>query len=393
VKVKSKRQDEEIMTESSNQNFTPPHSGDSNGLIKRKIKVVMSDLHLGKGRLSEGDQSRHDLEEFLYDQKLIEFIHYYSSGEYLESEVELIINGDFLNLLQVDYKGHYLTVLTESVCVEMLRSVVVGHREVFKALADFLRKTDKVVTYIVGNHDQAMLWPGCRELLNQTLGAQIRYKNIVYFFDGVHIEHGHMHEAANRFDPRRFFLKKDLVEPILNLPLGSLFFLELVLKIKYDYPYVDKIRPFFHMAKWTLFNKPGVFLKAVVWVLGFLYKGFFKKDPRRNITFKELVQITRENILLLDLSESAKMLLKDPKIHTVIFGHNHVYEYRKWGESKEYFNSGTWTEVVSLDIATLGKITKLTYIYLEWNTEKQKYQGRLKEWKGYHRVEEEVAIA
>ncbi len=33
-----------------------------------------------------------------------------------------------------------------------------------------------------------------------------------------------MHEAANRMDPKKFFLKKDLVEPILNLPFGSHFF-------------------------------------------------------------------------------------------------------------------------------------------------------------------------
>jgi UDP-2,3-diacylglucosamine pyrophosphatase LpxH len=361
--------------------------------VVRKIKLVISDLHLGKGRFLDGDKSINDLEEFFYDQKLIEFIHYYNSGEYLEADVELIINGDFLNLLQVDYKGHYLTVLTEPICVEMLRSVIDGHKEVFNAIADFLKRPNRAITYVIGNHDQAMLWPACRELLNKTLKAEIRYKNIVYFFDGVHIEHGHMHEAANRFDPRRFFLKKDLVEPILNLPLGSIFFLELVLKIKENYPYVDKIRPFFHMAKWTLFNKPWLFLKAVIWVLKFLYKGFFQKDPRRNITLKKLFQIAGENILLLDLSEAAKQLLKDPKIKIVIFGHNHVYEYRKWGEGKEYFNCGTWTEVVSLDIATLGKITKLTYVYLEWNPDLEVYQGRLKEWRGYHRVEEEVAIA
>lgn len=365
----------------------------SSTLSERRIKLVISDLHLGKGRLLDNESSTNDLEEFLYDQKLIEFIQYYSSGEFQDVDVELIINGDFLNLLQVDYKGHYLTVLTEGVCCEMLQTVLDGHPEVFKSLAKFLEKPGKSVTYIIGNHDQALLWPACREMLNQVLGQPIRYKNIVYFFDGVHIEHGHMHEAANRFDPRRFFLKKDLVEPILNLPLGSLFFLELVLKIKQDYPYVDKIRPFFHMAKWTLFNKPKLFLQAMGWVVSFLFVGFFKNDPRRNITLKKLAQIAGEHIVLLDLTEAAKQVLKDPKVNTVIFGHNHVYEYRKWDANKEYFNSGTWTEVVSLDVATLGKITKLTYVYLEYNAEMGRYQGRLKEWRGYHRIEEDVAIA
>src|SRR5690606_32946212 len=120
-----------------------------------------------------------------------------------------------------------------------IKRIVKGHSAFFKALKDFAAKEGNSITYIIGNHDQSMLWPSVREHFNLIVGSKVRYKNIVYFFDGVHIEHGHMHEAANRIDPRRFFLKKDLAEPILNLPFGSHFFLEFVLKIKQTYPHVD----------------------------------------------------------------------------------------------------------------------------------------------------------
>jgi hypothetical protein len=142
---------------------------------------------------------------------------------YRDYEVELIINGDFFNFLQCDYKGHFLSVITEAVTLDILKDVIKGHENVFKAMAEFAAKPGNSITYIVGNHDQGMLWPACRAYLNQVVGAPVRFKNIVYFFDGVHIEHGHMHEAANRMDPKKFFLKKNLVEPILNLPFGSHF--------------------------------------------------------------------------------------------------------------------------------------------------------------------------
>lgn len=212
----------------------------------KKIKVVISDIHIGKGRLLP-QGGINSLEEFYYGEKLVEFIHYYSTGVYKDYEVELIINGDFLNFLQCDFKGHFLTVITESITLEILKDCVRGHANVFQALAEFAAKPGNLITYVVGNHDQGMLWPACRAYLNQVIGAPIRFKNIVYYFDGVHIEHGHMHEAANRMDPKKFFLKKDLVEPILNLPFGSHFFLEVVLKIKETYPHIDKIRPF---GKW-----------------------------------------------------------------------------------------------------------------------------------------------
>jgi UDP-2,3-diacylglucosamine pyrophosphatase LpxH len=77
----------------------------------------------------------------------------------------------------------------------------------------------------------------------------------------------------------------------------------------------------------------------------------------------------------------------------VVFGHTHVYEYKKWGSKKEYFNTGTWTELTSLDITSFGKITKLTYVLFDYIEGDQEPHGRLKEWKGFHRIEEDVVVA
>lgn len=358
----------------------------------KKVKVVVSDLHLGKGRLLP-QGGLNSLEEFYFGEKLVEFIHYYSSGVYREYEVEIIINGDFFNFLQCDYRGHFLSVVTESVTLEMLKEIVKGHEAVFKAFAEFASKPGKSITYIVGNHDQGMLWPACRAYLNQVCGTSIRFKNIVYFFDGVHIEHGHMHEAANRMDPKKFFLKKNLVEPILNLPFGSHFFLDVVLKIKQSYPHVDKIRPFGMMVRWALMNETMVIIKAFLRAWIYFFKSVFIKDPRRHWPAKRIIQVILESAIFPDLSESARKVLNDDRIHTVVFGHSHVYQYRQWGENKEYFNTGTWTELTSLDIVSLGKITKLTYVLIQYPEDGGRPHGRLKEWKGYHRIEEDVAIS
>ncbi|MBX2988728.1 MAG: metallophosphoesterase [Bdellovibrionaceae bacterium] len=358
----------------------------------KKIKVVISDLHLGKGRILENG-GLNSLEEFYYGEKLVEFIHYYSTGIYRDHEVELVINGDFLNCLQVDYRGHFLTVITEQVALEVIQSIVRGHEKVFKAMGEFASRPGKSITYIVGNHDQSMLWPACRNYLNQVIGAQIRYKNIVYFFDGVHIEHGHMHEAANRMDPKKFFLKKDLPEPILNLPFGSHFFVEHVLRIKEKYPHIDKIRPFSKMIRWAMINETWAMVVTFWMTVWYFVRSIFVADPRRAWPFRRVVQVVLESAIFPDLSESARKVLQDERVHTVIFGHSHVYQYRQWSSNKEYFNTGTWTEITSLDIVSLGKITKLTYVLIEYPEDGGRPRGRLKEWKGYHRIEEDVAVS
>lgn len=368
------------------------NSGEAAARSPQKIKVVLSDLHLGKGRtLPNGGIN--PLEEFYYGDKLAEFIHYYSSGLYKDYEVEFIVNGDFLNFLQCDYRGHFLTVLTESICVEILESIITGHSKIFNALRSFASKPGKTISYVVGNHDQPMLFPGVRERLNEAVGTSIKYKNIVYYFDGIHIEHGHMHEAANRLNPKKFFLKKDLPEPILNLPFGSHFFVEFVLRIKHKYPFVDKIRPFSKMLRWALVNETVFTITGFFRLCSYFLRAVLVNDPRKSWPFRRIVKVLLESAVFPDLGSAARKILADDRVHTVIFGHTHVYQYRQWSADKEYFNTGTWTELTSLDIISLGKITKLTYVLIEYPEGGDRPRGRLKEWYGYHRIEEDVAVS
>ena len=358
----------------------------------KKIKLLLSDLHLGRGLLLE-DGRMNAFEEFYYSDKLVEFIQYYSTGAYRDYDVEIIINGDFLNFLQVDYKGHYLTTITEAISIDILKSILKGHENVFKSMGDFLAVPFRTITYVVGNHDQPMMFQGCRDYLDQFIGRPLQYKNIVYLVDGIHVEHGHMHEAINRIDPRKLFIKQDLLEPILNLPLGSHFFIEYVLKVKEKYPHIDKIRPFNMMLKWSLFNDPKMLLVVFGLALKYLYKLFFDPDKRSKWSFRKVVKIFLASAIFPDLSQSAKKILADERVHSVVFGHTHVYEYKKWGSKKEYFNTGTWTELTSLDVNSLGKITKLTYVVFDYLDGDQEPHGRLKEWKGFHRIEEDVVVA
>jgi UDP-2,3-diacylglucosamine pyrophosphatase LpxH len=358
----------------------------------KKIKVVISDLHLGRGRTLPGGATN-PLEEFYFGQKLVEFMQYYSSGEFRDADVELIINGDFLNCLQVDYRGHYLTVLTEGISVEVIQSILDGHPEVFAAMRAFAQLPNRSITYVVGNHDQAMLWPAAREVFDKACGASVKYKNLVYYFDGVHIEHGHMHEAANRFDPKRFFLKKNLPEPILNLPFGSHFFVDFVLKLKFVHPHVDKVRPFRRMMRWAIVNEFSFTVVSFMKLIKYFADMIFVKDARRQFPVSRILKVLAESAIFPDLSEAARRVLNDDRVNIVIFGHSHVYQYRQWGVDKEYFNTGTWTDITSLDIASMGKITKLTYVLLEYPEDGTRPRGRLKEWRGFHRIEEDVSVS
>ena len=65
------------------------------------IILVLSDLHLGKGKYLKIGQLNL-LEDFLEDEKFYDFCDYYSRGDYEKEEVHLVLNGDILNLIQID---------------------------------------------------------------------------------------------------------------------------------------------------------------------------------------------------------------------------------------------------------------------------------------------------
>ena len=113
---------------------------------------------------------------------------------------------------------------------------------------------------------------------------------------------------------------------------------------------------------------------------------------RQNYLKEDLVKIFFESAIFPDLSDSARRILKDERVHTVIFGHTHVYHYRQFSNDKEYFNTGTWTEITSLDTASFGRITKLTYVLIDYSDSADRPRGRLKEWRGYHRIEDDVIV-
>lgn len=357
----------------------------------KKLKLIVSDLHLGKGaRLPSGGFNT--MEDFNHDYRFKEFLEYYSSGQFEDYEVELIMNGDILNLIQVDYHGHYTVVITEQVSIEKLKSVIDGHLVWFQALKGFLENPQHSLTYVVGNHDQEMLWKGTRRLFEEAIGREVQWKNIYYQVDGVHVEHGHQYETVNRVDPTRLFLTENLSEPILNLPWGTLFTMQFITKAKLARPAVDKVRPFRLMIRWSLAHDTWMTLYLGFKLALYFVSTRFSKNRYRQTSLKTTFKMLWETSVFPDLSDSAKKILRTPDIHTVVFGHTHVYKYLPIGESKQYLNTGTWNDIISLDLETYARRTKLTYARIEYDETGTKTIPLLRHWIGRIPLEDDAMV-
>lgn len=356
-----------------------------------EIKLVVSDFHLGTGKwLSKGNLN--PLEDFAFDSEFSEFLEHHRQGQYEAQPVELILNGDILNLLQVEDFGVHHHLHTERFVCRALKRIIDGHPVFFEALKDFAAAPQKRISYIVGNHDAGLLWVAPQQMLQERVEARVSFFPESYRFNGVHIEHGQQHEELARMDMERPFLTEGLPEPVLNLPWGSLFVAVVLSRIKMERPHVDKVRPVAQFLRYIL-------LHDTLWAVGALIRiGWFfwvtvvfRSRYHLRSGFRASWRMFRELTVYPDFDGVAERLLRsDPSIHTVIFGHTHVLRDRKFEGGGRYLNEGSWNEATHLELSAFGTQIRLTYAQIEASDSRT--EVRLKRWRGHWRPEADLVL-
>ena len=182
----------------------------------QKVKFVLSDLHLNADNSRAGSNSH---ENGLAAAQVVRFLKsIIQESEQTGSEIELIINGDFLDFLQVPaVKGYQPTASypldayrdsSETASILRLDNIYNSHRPVFEALANFMQITppQRRLTIIKGNHDVHFFWPRVKSRLRELLNASGTRSSLLLFAEEfvsrekIYIEHGHQRaETINRY--------------------------------------------------------------------------------------------------------------------------------------------------------------------------------------------------
>lgn len=357
----------------------------------RKIKLVVSDFHLGFGRVAE-DGGLNELEDFISDQAFVDLLEYYRTGEFVDAEVELILNGDiFEGLNPYDPDDPAPDMITARKSVAKIERIIDGHAEMFAALRVFADAEHRDVTWLVGNHDQDLMWEEVQRTLRERIHPSICFIDEDYEFDGIHVEHGHQVERHNRVDPDRWVITRGLPEPVLNLPWGSDMFVNSLLRFKRLRPYVNRVRPFRIAIWWSLFHDFRVLMIGVWYFIVAVFRARMRRHPERRVSLWRTLRMLVGQAAFPTLEGAARKVLKADHLHTVIFGHTHIPMWRRVLPGKVYINSGTWIPTSNVHISQLGLSLMQTYIYIEYD-EKGIPLARLKLWHGRRVVTEDVIL-
>jgi len=236
-----------------------------------KKLITISDLHISTPPLDDFDPE--------IESKFNGFVSHLASAP---EDVELVINGDFLDFVQAPpFEGMALEAtaaaegcplcFTEDQSLEKLQAIYQAHPSVFTSLQAFLSaKPGNEITVLPGNHDADFFWSRVQESLLQQMGRSVPgrlrfHLERVYrpsSFPGVWIEHGHQFDKINSFflvgDPEHteageiecwsannppIFRDQKKRQRLLEC-LGTRFLIRFLNRLDRDYPYVDNVKPF-----------------------------------------------------------------------------------------------------------------------------------------------------
>lgn len=323
----------------------------------KKIFLVISDLHLGAG--VDVDGRVNPLEDFHSDKELVDFFHYYSTGEYQNTEIELIINGDFLDLLAVPFVPFFDDDFwSEKAALKKLERILDAHPEVMEALNAFLSQKHKSLVYIIGNHDAELLFPSLKEKFIACFSSENRHKiklaNDLTLYEptkGVFLQHGHEYESLHAFSEEDCIVESGTGEKYFIPPWGSLYVTHIINKYKMERDHANAVRPIKKFLIHGLIFDTFFILRFMVSNFYFYFMVRFLRYYRLKFGIKKILQdAIKELTLFQDYEALTRAFFQEKSgARVLIVGHTHEPIYREYADGTRFINTGTWTRMVNLD--------------------------------------------
>lgn len=363
----------------------------------KKIVLVISDLHLGAGKHVKG--RRNMLEDFHYDAELVDFLNWHCENDNENRDIELVINGDFLDFLAVPFVEFFDDEFwSEEASLEKLKMVMRAHRGVMQALKNFVSKPNKKITYIIGNHDAELVLDSLKREFKSFFGPELEDRvvlrndlNIHVPVPGVHILHGHQYERAHEFDPEKSVLTTDEGRKYFIPSWGSYYVINVINRYKQERPYINAVRPIKHFMIHGLLFDTFFILRFALSNFHYYFMVRFWYYVMLRVGWRQIAQdLIHELTLFQDYEGLTREYFEhNPEAKVLVVGHTHNPTLRLFSDGTAFINTGTWTNMVNLDLTQWNHSQTLPYARITTYAEQidfEKYDEQvevdLKVWKG-----------
>jgi UDP-2,3-diacylglucosamine pyrophosphatase LpxH len=236
---------------------------------RTRRKVIVSDLHLGPGT---GDPRFAGIEDFYSEAEWTTFLQRQAAA----GPTDLIINGDFIEFWQIaaalgalPKRADPRQPTTGSVlasdqrfAANAVELVLAAHRSVFADMGKLLDGGDNRVIIVAGNHDADLLWPKVQLAVARAIKPHDPSRLLFtpgpgYEHAGVHVEHGHTFDAANRFATGFAPFGRDRDGTCrLQSSWGEVFVDQFYTDVERKVPFIDNLYPQSAAILWAMRDNP-----------------------------------------------------------------------------------------------------------------------------------------
>lgn len=207
---------------------------------------VISDLHIG-GDLATLDRPR----GFRMCTRVPELIAFIRSLDQLaapQTELELVINGDFVDFLaEHDSSWGFVPFLpTETEALGRFNVILERDRELFSELNHFASR--HLLTILLGNHDIELAYPAVTAALESVLGGPserltLRFDGQPYVVGDASIEHGNARDVFNHISSSSIEALRQNRPGDFEVPPGSRLVADIMNPLKRSFPFLDLLKP------------------------------------------------------------------------------------------------------------------------------------------------------
>jgi len=305
-----------------------PPAGDADRLL-----LVMSDIEMGAGGR---------LDDFPHSDFLAEVIHAYGRGPFADLQVDLVFNGDTLDLLKTSWEDTHPHHITQEVAAGKLSRIIAAHPKFFDALGEFLKPGPerRRVWFVAGNHDIDLFFAAVRDGIGKRIGAasgSVLFPGVEVDIGDVHIEHGSQADPMFTVDPMAPFITHE-GQRILNLPWGTIGLLEVALRLQPLLHHHDRLRP--REVLFELMPEVRELLRSVAfryWTRDYWRNWLRQRDPVKKVSwtlFREIAYRLGTQDFELKVAQHYREKLMGGEHRVIVVGHEHSAGLWTWGDRK-----------------------------------------------------------
>ncbi|MEJ7600624.1 MAG: hypothetical protein WKG01_22140 [Kofleriaceae bacterium] len=236
---------------------------------RRRRKVIVSDLHLGPGMV---DPRFTGIEDFFSEAEWSAFL----LEQTARGPTDLVLAGDVIEFWQIatalgalpkrdagmQPASGTMLAADQAFAVRATQLVVDAHPTVFRDLGALIGRGDHRVIIVAGNHDADLMWPKVQLALARAIAPPdpsrlVFVESAAYQHAGVHIEHGHAFDAANRFADNHSPFGRDRDGRCrLQSSWGEVFVDQFYTETERQLPFIDNLYPESAAILWAVRDNP-----------------------------------------------------------------------------------------------------------------------------------------